>query len=92
MRNRPKIPGWDIIRRRILERDGWRCRACGKAGRLEVDHIRSVYAKGSPTDPANLQALCRKCHLEKTRRENTVIPKRWDHRAKAQALIAELIE
>ena len=30
---------WGVVRRFILKRDGYRCRACGKAGRLEVDHI-----------------------------------------------------
>ena len=27
---------WGVVRRFILKRDGYRCRACGKAGRLEV--------------------------------------------------------
>ena len=31
---------WKRVRRAAIERDGYRCRACGKAaGRFEVDHI-----------------------------------------------------
>ena len=30
---------WDAVRRAVFERDGWRCRKCGKAGRLECDHV-----------------------------------------------------
>ena len=61
---------WGILRRRILNRDGWRCRTCGKAGRLEVDHVIPVQAGGDWWDPANLQTLCRPCHFAKTATEN----------------------
>ena len=30
---------WGRVRRLVLARDGWRCRQCGRRGRLEVDHI-----------------------------------------------------
>ena len=62
---------WRRLRRRILDRDGWRCQApgCGKAGRLEVDHIIALEDGGDPWAEDNLQALCRACHIEKTARE-----------------------
>ncbi|MDE0456255.1 MAG: HNH endonuclease [Chromatiales bacterium] len=60
---------WELVRLRVMERDGWRCRRCGKAGRLEVDHVLPVSAGGAPFDPANLQTLCRGCHTDKTRGE-----------------------
>lgn len=60
---------WRRLRRRILERDGYRCRACGRPGRLEVDHVVPV-SRGGGDDPANLQALCRTCHIDKTAGEN----------------------
>ena len=66
---------WTAIRRKALDRDGWRCVACGKAGVLEVDHILRV--EDFPKleyDLANLQALCRACHIAKTNRERGVIP------------------
>ena len=55
---------WRALRRVILDRDGWRCTACGRAGRLEVHHIRPVQHGGSMFDPGNLRALCRACHFE----------------------------
>ena len=30
---------WGIVRRRVFERDGWRCVECGKSGKLECDHV-----------------------------------------------------
>ena len=57
---------WARIRLQVLDRDRWRCVKCGKAGRLEVDHIVSISRGGDPWNPANLQALCRSCHLAKS--------------------------
>ena len=62
---------WRKHRMRALHRDGFRCVQCGKAGRLEVDHIVPLSAGGSQSEPHNLQTLCRDCHIRKTRRENT---------------------
>lgn len=60
---------WQHVRRIVLERDGWRCRACGGYGN-EVDHVTPLQHGGDPYDEAGLQCLCRGCHLAKTRREN----------------------
>ena len=57
---------WRRLRSRILDRDGWRCRKCGKAGILEVDHIQPLEDGGSD-EPDNLQVLCRGCHIAKHR-------------------------
>ena len=63
---------WAAIRRAVLEHDGWRCVECGKAGRLECDHITPLQREPGqdPFDPNGLQTLCRACYIEKTRREN----------------------
>lgn len=61
---------WKRTRRRMTSRDKYRCRNCGRPGRLEVDHILPVSRGGSPWDPGNLQTLCRACHIDKTRQEN----------------------
>ena len=58
---------WERIRRRVLDAAGWRC-ACGDYGN-EVDHIVPLERGGAAYDPANLQVLCRGCHISKTRRE-----------------------
>ena len=61
---------WRHVRRRVVDRDGWRCVLCGKAGRLEVDHVKPVKDGGDWWDPAGLQTLCRPCHFSKTAGEN----------------------
>lgn len=57
------------LRFQILERDGWQCVQCGKRGRLECDHIVPLHHGGHST-PENLQALCVRCHIIKTKQEN----------------------
>ena len=65
---------WQAVRRAALKRDRWRCRACGKAGVLEVDHVVRIEDGGPEYDLDNLQALCRGCHVQKTSAERGVIP------------------
>ena len=55
--------------RAIKHRDNWRCRSCGKAGRLEADHIVPLHRGGSAYSMTNGQTLCRSCHIEKSRSE-----------------------
>ena len=71
MKSRTSKRAWRRLRLEILERDGYRCRKCGKAGRLEVDHIKPLRRGGDEYSPGNLQAICRGCHIEKTRTEQT---------------------
>ena len=59
-----------MTRAAVLDRDGWRCRGCGRAGKMEVDHVVPLHKGGAPYALSNLQTLCRGCHVEKTRREN----------------------
>jgi 5-methylcytosine-specific restriction endonuclease McrA len=65
---RPPMPV--DLRFRILERDGFRCRYCGRGTpevTLHVDHVQSV-ADGGTDDESNLVASCRDCNLGKGRR------------------------
>ena len=68
--SRLHVRRWGRVRRAVLDRDNWRCRQCGRAGRLEVDHIDPDPHR-DPFDASNLQALCRACHISKTRIENS---------------------
>ena len=92
MRSRVKAhgPRWQRLRRATLERDGWRCRACGGAGKLEVDHIQPIYKGGEIYSLDNLQTLCKNCHLSKTLRESGRRPRlrseRW------RALVNEMLD
>ena len=58
---------WSRLRRAVLERDRYRCTKCGKAGRLEVHHLRPVHQGGTDTRD-NLVTRCRTCHLAEHRR------------------------
>ena len=68
--NRTGTARWQRLRRRVLAKDGFRCRACGKAGRLEVDHVVPLERGGEPWAMGNLQVLCRAHHIAKTAKEN----------------------
>ena len=77
MTDRTKTAGWKRLRRRVLDRDGWRCRKCGRAGRMEVDHVVPVKAGGTD-DLDNLRAICRDCHIARHKRKRTEVEKEWD--------------
>ncbi len=67
-RERGYVP--PFLRLCVLDRADYACESCGTRGRkLESDHIIPV-ADGGETTMENLQALCRDCHLAKTRRES----------------------
>ncbi len=54
----------DSVRAAVIVRDGGRCRVCGSARNLEVDHIVPV-SKGGGFEEVNLQTLCRRCNRRK---------------------------
>lgn len=54
------------IRFAIYERDGYRCRKCGRStDDLEIDHIFPI-SKGGKTTFDNLQTLCHRCNTIKS--------------------------
>ena len=60
----------DRLRFRILMRDGFTCKKCGRSPmkemgvELHVDHI-TPWSKGGETVPENLEAKCSRCNLGK---------------------------
>ena len=54
---------WQIARLRCFEAAGWRCSRCGVAGRLEAHHRVRLEDGGDPYAQANLECLCRSCHI-----------------------------
>jgi Holliday junction DNA helicase RuvB len=49
------------LRRKVLARDGHKCRLCGSRHRLHIHHIIPV-SMGGLTELDNLITLCRSCH------------------------------
>ena len=75
---------WRATRRRVFERDGWRCVQCGRAAPLECDHIVPLEKGGAPWDLDNLQTLCGGrdgCHVAKTRADRRARPETDEDRA-----------
>ena len=70
-RTRSRGRRWDVLRKLAKDRDGWRCVKCGRAGRLEVDHIKPVHHNGAMWELDNLQTLCRPCHFAKSAAEQS---------------------
>ena len=58
---------WQWTRLKAFERDGWRCTACGRAGRLEAHHEPPLRAGGDPYALDGIKTLCRSCHIERHR-------------------------
>lgn len=56
------IPGWSIIRRRIVERDGYRCRICGKDGVESKLNVHHIDWDRSNNEDSNMVTLCGVCH------------------------------
>jgi len=63
---------WTKLRLTVLERDYYLCQPCARAGvhmpGSEVDHVLPK-EDGGTDDEANLQTICRRCHGQKTGRE-----------------------
>ena len=58
---------WARVRRAAFARDGYRCTACGRAGRLEAHHEPPLRAGADPYDLDGIRTLCRGCHIERHR-------------------------
>lgn len=61
---RRRTPFTKPLRRQVYERDGYRCRHCGTAENLSVDHVYP-FSLGGQDGIENLQTLCRSCNSRK---------------------------
>lgn len=59
---------WDLLRKQVLRRDGYRCTNCGLTSNLSVDH-RVPLSLGGANSLSNLTTLCRDCHEHKDQRK-----------------------
>ncbi len=64
-RPRLKLPpnAYRKLNRQVLQRDGWRCQACGSRERLEVHH-QQFRSHSGDDDETNLITLCGDCHRQ----------------------------
>ena len=55
---------WNETRRKVLERDGWKCSVCGSSGNLNIHHIFRVSSSDGYLDNRLewLVTLCDSCH------------------------------
>ena len=71
---------WDRIRQQVIKRDYGQCQECKRQGRVtvgrEVDHIVSKakskvlgWTRSMVDALSNLELLCKRCHDEKTARD-----------------------
>jgi len=63
-------PSYRELHRQVLERDSWRCQACGSMQHLQVHHLKLRSQSGGDVEQ-NLITLCPECHARmhrKTRR------------------------
>jgi len=65
-----KLDAWESLRRRVLADAAYSCAACGAITiGLHVDHIRPHHGdRALFWSFRNLQALCPRCHQQKTMR------------------------
>ena len=53
---------WRDVSRLVRERDGGKCRICGREGH-EVHHV-VMRSRGGKDEPSNLVLVCRSCHAD----------------------------
>jgi 5-methylcytosine-specific restriction endonuclease McrA len=68
---------WSRTRRQALDRDGWRCRTCGRAGALEAHHVLPLHRGGAAFDLGNIETRCRSCHIEEHKRKLSPEARAW---------------
>ena len=69
-------PEWAVARALALDRDAYRCRECGRAGRMQVHHVVSLKDAGTH-DLENLVSYCREHHLDAHRQPTTASEREW---------------
>lgn len=69
---------WSVLRMKVIREADFTCVKCGyrppksnawPEEELVVDHIEPIFAGGKEFDKNNLQVLCKKCNVEKTKKD-----------------------
>lgn len=72
-------PQWQKLRLKIMERDGWRCSACGSSDDTLNVHHAKYGSDPWDTAPKYLQTLCERCHKALGKHPKAGV--RWHHGA-----------
>ena len=78
---------WGWARLKCFEAAGWKCSRCGRRGRLECHHRVRLENGGAEYDQANLECLCRSCHVAEHRDDRST-PGRAEWRKYVQELVS----
>ena len=65
---------YDVLKKRVLDRDGWKCQHCGTSKNLQVHHVVPRSRLGWD-ELDNLMSLCACCHWKQ-------------HKAKKEGIVA----
>ena len=65
LRKMLKRKEWDIIRKKIYERAGYKCEICNSQGKLHAHEVWEYDDEKKVQKLAGLIALCSRCHLVK---------------------------
>jgi 5-methylcytosine-specific restriction endonuclease McrA len=57
------VTDYALVRKLVLERDGWQCQECGSKKSLQVHHLKARSQLGGDT-MQNLITLCVSCHVK----------------------------
>ena len=68
---------WHRASKAAKLRAGFRCERCGKAGRIQTHHLKPLW-QGGDDSPANLIALCHRCHYRADRQAGPPRPRDLD--------------
>jgi 5-methylcytosine-specific restriction endonuclease McrA len=60
------LEDYDLLRKQVLGRDGWRCQSCGSPKHLQVHHMQKRSQLGGDLLD-NLITLCISCHATEHR-------------------------
>lgn len=67
IRTGEREPICDLVRWLVWQRDGGRCKFCGRNDWTELDHV-VPWSAGGPDDSTNLRVLCRGCNQRRSNR------------------------
>lgn len=57
-------PNWHFVRRKVLKRDGFKCKRCSGKKNLQVHHKKYFGKYAWETPVKHLETLCKDCHLK----------------------------